>query len=488
MFVTYVKLGGGALSLVVVMLLSGCPSVPPVEEQSLKHVEDTVSPGIDTATYHVVQRGETLYSIAQSYGRSHQEIAQWNKISVNDALSPGQRLRIDGPEAGYQPGMSSVPVVTTTPPAPTPLPEVQNAKGTHVVQPGENLYAIARQYGHNFKTMAAWNHIEAPYYLKVGQVLVVSPPPGRELIPTSPQPVQPRRVVTPQPAHKPRVVPTDKGYHVVQPGDTLFGIARHYGLRVGDIALWNGFQPPYPPLSLGQKLRVSPPEGGSVVPTPSSPPPRTVKPSTVKPSTVRPQGDSDYHIVAHGDTLYSLSRHYGLRVGDIALWNGFQPPYPSLSLGQRLRISPPEGGSVVPTPSPSPRTIKPSSNAPQSSNSSPHIVVPGDTLYGIARHYGINFADLVKWNGLQKPYSLSLGQELRVIPPTSIKRKPGLTQESGYLQPVGLRPRYHIVNRGESLEGIAIKYGLSINDLAERNGIGRPYSIYPGLKLSIAPR
>ncbi len=409
MFVTYVKLWGAALSLVVVMLLSGCPSVPPVEKQSPKPADTTVSPGIDTATYHVVKGGETLYSIAQSYGRDYRDIAQWNNISVDDALSPGQSLRIDGPGAGYQPGMSSVPVVTPVSPAPTYIPEAQSAEGTHIVQPGENLYAIARQYGHNFKTMAAWNHIEPPYHLRVGQVLVVSPPPGGELTPTSPvipQYTPQPQVVTPQHAPKSRVVPTDKGYHVVQPGDTLFGIARHYGLSVGNIASWNGFQPPYPPLSLGQKLRVSPPEGGSVVPTPYSPPPRTVKPSSVRPQ----------------------------------------------------------------------------------SNSSSHIVVPGDTLYGIARHYGISFADLVKWNGLQKPYLLSLGQELRVVPPTTSMRKPGSTQESGYLQPVGLRPRYHIVKRGESLEGIAIKYGLPINDLAKRNGIGRPYSVYPGLKLTIAPR
>ncbi len=414
MFVTSVKLWGTAtLSLVVVMLLSGCPSIPLVEEQSVKHAETTVSPSVDTATYHVVERGETLYSIAQSYGRNHRDIALWNNISVDGALSPGQRLRIDGPGAGYQPAViSSVPVVTPRPTTPISIPEAQNADGTHIVRPGENLYIIAGQYGHSFKKIAVWNHIKPPYHLRVGQVLVVSPPPVRELTPISsviPQSAPKPQVVTPKPAPKPRVA-RDKDYHIVQPGDSLYAIAKHYGFRVDEIAWWNGFQQPYPPLSLGQKLRVSAPEAGSVVPTPS-PIPKTVTPT--------------------------------------------------------------------------PKTVKPS--VPQSSSST-HIVVPGDTLYSLARHYGHPVGNLAKWNNLQKPYSLPLGRELRVVPPSHHKKKPGLMQENDYLQPVGLRPRYHIVKKGESLYGIARKYGLSLNDLAERNGIGSPYSVYPGLKLKIAPR
>jgi len=47
-----------------------------------------------------------------------------------------------------------------------------------------------------------------------------------------------------------------------------------------------------------------------------------------------------YHTVVSGDTLYSISQRYGMRVDDIAGWNQLQPPY-NLSMGQRLRVSPP---------------------------------------------------------------------------------------------------------------------------------------------------
>ncbi len=51
--------------------------------------------------------------------------------------------------------------------------------------------------------------------------------------------------------------PPSDAYYVVQLGDTLYKIAKHYGLSVAEIASWNSLQPPYN-LSVGQILRVSP--------------------------------------------------------------------------------------------------------------------------------------------------------------------------------------------------------------------------------------
>ena len=46
-----------------------------------------------------------------------------------------------------------------------------------------------------------------------------------------------------------------------------------------------------------------------------------------------------------------------------------------------------------------------------------HIVVKGDTLFGISQHYGYSVAEIAKWNNLQKPYQLQIGQRLQVSPP-----------------------------------------------------------------------
>lgn len=49
--------------------------------------------------YHVVERGETLYSIGWVYGYDYRQVAQWNRIKPPYYLSPGQRLRV-APPAG----------------------------------------------------------------------------------------------------------------------------------------------------------------------------------------------------------------------------------------------------------------------------------------------------------------------------------------------------------------------------------------------------
>ena len=49
------------------------------------------------ATYHVVRRGETLYSIAWAHGRDWRELARWNGLRPPYTIWPGQRLRVTPP-------------------------------------------------------------------------------------------------------------------------------------------------------------------------------------------------------------------------------------------------------------------------------------------------------------------------------------------------------------------------------------------------------
>ena len=50
-----------------------------------------------TITYHTVQKGETLYSIAWQYGYDYRTIAQWNDIPRSYTIYPGQKLRVRPP-------------------------------------------------------------------------------------------------------------------------------------------------------------------------------------------------------------------------------------------------------------------------------------------------------------------------------------------------------------------------------------------------------
>jgi LysM repeat protein len=95
-----------------------------------------------------------------------------------------------------------------------------------VVQPGENLFRIALNYGLSYETLAAYNGITNPNTIYVGQVLEI-PPEGS----TSPPPSQPPS--------------SGAQYHIVQPGENLFRIALQYNMLYTALAEANGLSYPY---------------------------------------------------------------------------------------------------------------------------------------------------------------------------------------------------------------------------------------------------
>jgi LysM repeat protein len=160
----------------------------------------TPAPG-QTVIY-VVCTGDTLYSIARRFGTTVTAIAQINNIANTRYIQVGQRLLI--------PRESSV---TPVPVTPQPNPTV------YVVQRGDTLYSIARRYGTTVAAIALTNKIANPSLIYVGQRLTI---PGSTTTP----------------------VPPSGQTHVVQFGETLYSIARHYGTTFWAIAMANNLANP----------------------------------------------------------------------------------------------------------------------------------------------------------------------------------------------------------------------------------------------------
>jgi lipoprotein NlpD len=75
--------------------------------------------------FHVVQKGDTLYSIAKQHDLNYQELAAWNKISDVNAIREGERIRLTPPgaqEAGG--GVMVVPIKIESTPEGKPIEEV----------------------------------------------------------------------------------------------------------------------------------------------------------------------------------------------------------------------------------------------------------------------------------------------------------------------------------------------------------------------------
>lgn len=102
---------------------------------------------------------------------------------------------------------------------------------TYVVQPGDTLWRISRQFGTTVDSIVQANRIPNPNLIYVGQVLEI---PGVG----TPVPITPVPTQVPGPTAVPTQPPAGTTY-VVQPGDTLSRIAARYGTTVQAIAQAN---------------------------------------------------------------------------------------------------------------------------------------------------------------------------------------------------------------------------------------------------------
>jgi len=100
------------------------------------------------------------------------------------------------------------------------------------------------------------------------------------------------------------------------------------------------------------------------------------------------------------------------------------------------------------------------------STTTTYTVKRGDTLSGIAAKYGTTVANLQKLNGISNPNKIYVGQKLKISGSAPAKQ-------------------YYTVKVGDTLSGIAAKYGTSVSRLASLNGIKNPNLIRVGQKLRV---
>lgn len=99
-----------------------------------------------------------------------------------------------------------------------------------------------------------------------------------------------------------------------------------------------------------------------------------------------------------------------------------------------------------------------------------YTVMPGNTLWGIANFFGITVDDIVRLNDIENPEFIIPGIVLKIpakIPPDM--------------------PTVYIVRPGDTLFGIARRYGITVDDIMSYNTLSNPNTIYPGQRLRLKP-
>lgn len=164
---------------------------------------------------HVIQSGETLYSIAREYNVTVQNLKEWNNLQTNE-LSIGQKLVVNQ--------RSSDRTIT------------------HIVKAQETLFSISKKYNVNISEIRSWNGLSGNN-LRIGQELVIHQKENDDKDSQS----SGSSIVVTNPAQS-------NTYYTVKSGDTLYGIARAHDMTVDEITELNNLRSNT--LSIGQRLTV----------------------------------------------------------------------------------------------------------------------------------------------------------------------------------------------------------------------------------------
>jgi len=122
--------------------------------------------------------------------------------------------------------------------------------------------------------------------------------------------------VTKEPAYThpaPAVMP---GIHVVAKGETLYSISKQYGTTPDNLKFWNSLGDS--PLAIGQNLKVV---GPTLPVSAASASTGMLEANPEKLATTSRAGTSASHTVAAGESMYQISRKYGVTIKDIMDWN-----------------------------------------------------------------------------------------------------------------------------------------------------------------------
>ncbi|MBX2963936.1 MAG: LysM peptidoglycan-binding domain-containing protein [Cyclobacteriaceae bacterium] len=202
----------------------------------------------------------------------------------------------------------------------------------HRVDEKETLYAISRRYGVTVNQILEFNK-GADAGLEIGQILKV--------------PYFPKLKAS-----------AGSAIHKVAEKETLFSISRQYGVSVDEIKQWNNLSDNA--LSVGQELIIKSTQ--------------TAIPSVITPVDTKLMSQRTVHTVAEKETLYSISRQYGVTVTQIKEWNSLTQE--DLKIGQLLFVSQPIYNTTTPIQSvetklpvqetklPDTKTVQPEEKAP----------------------------------------------------------------------------------------------------------------------------
>jgi len=414
---------------------------------------------VATETYHIVKAEDNMWSVSQEYGIKLVNLFEKNLMKVGDEPAVGEilYLRQKRTEPIELRKKEEEPKVAENEDYYKKLKDEDNQEEKKVQEPEKVTQAEETKTEENDDK----------------KVVVVIEDDGEEII------IKPKTeenktttVTKEEKPEEPHIVKTEENVaetvntHVVKAGETLHSIAAKYNVSVEDLQKWNKLADDY--ISVGDKLYVAERE------------PVRVKVTDAYGATTLAEagssvtsGDTVFHIVAEDESLYSISRKYGLTIIDLLALN--QMTEYSISTGQKLIVKLSEKAASSAT---SPATATKAGTTATTTkkevvipeNAVVHVVQAGETLSAISRKYGISVAKIKELNNLTSD-NISTGQKLVVG--TGVAPQTGATtvKPETATQPTAAGTKKHVVQSGETLFSISRMYNTSVDKIKNANNL-----------------
>ncbi|WP_455769967.1 LysM peptidoglycan-binding domain-containing protein [Plesiomonas shigelloides] len=250
--------------------------------------------------------------------------------------------------------------------------------------------------------------------------------------------------------------------HVVKRGETLTRIAEQYDTDVATLKRLNRMKSGE--LLVGQKLKLpSAASSSSAEVTESRPrPPVVDQPEPVVESRAAASATT-VHTVTRGETLLRIAEKYDTTLAELRSLNNLKRD--QVNVGQKLKVPSGKAASA----SVSSKSAPDSSKAPSRGKLEVYQVQRGDTLGKIAARYAVSM-ETIKFANQMHNNQVQVGQKLKI--PLDGAAPKESDQDSGKASgksKESARPSHHKVKAGETLSGIADRYGVGLSQLRKYN-------------------
>lgn len=274
--------------------------------------------------------------------------------------------------------------------------------------------------------------------------------PGDVLIVSANKPTTPTNPTKPTNPTNPKK-PANGEKYTVKAGDSVYGIAKRYGISMNTLISWNNIKNNM--IHPGDVLIVSAKQTTNPT-TPTNP----TKPTN--PTNPTTPANNQTYTVKSGDSVWAISNRYGVSMANLVKWNNIRNNF--IYPGQKLIVGQKSTGQTTPPTNNNNNSSSNNNNGSTTTTAKTYKVKAGDSVWRISQQSGISMAELVRLNNIKNNF---------IYPGQVLKVSAGKTTTNNNNQTTPNKTKSYTVKSGDSLWSIAQKNGTTISQLKTANNL-----------------